>query len=200
MILLSGCGYWLNTPEFVMSSTKIKIPVFDSENKTYEMYVKEIKFWQKISKVDEKEQGVLLAYNLRDADPSGIKEKLFLELDLDVLAADDGVKKFLEYMDGIFLKDDLTKAYEDYVNFDMYRRESGATIVAYINGFEKRYNAMKGTDCKLPQAVLSFKLLDCAGISKQDRMFVLTGIDYSKKDTLFTQAKSALRKYVGEHW
>ena len=180
------------------STTKVKVPIFDSVNKPYEMYVKEIKFWQKLSKVDKKEQAVLLAYNLPDEDPSGIKEKLFLELDLDELCADEGVATFLAYMNDIFLKDDLTKAYEDYVKFDTFRRENGTTIVAYINDFEKRYNAIKTDDCKLPQAILSFKLLDCAGISKQDRLFVLTGIDYSQKTTLFTQAKTALKKYAGE--
>ena len=93
------------------STTKVKVPQFDSVNKSYEFYVKEIKYWQKLSKLEKGEQAVLLAYNLPDDDPSGIKEKLFLELDLDVLSADNGVEKFLEYMDGIFLKDDLTKTY-----------------------------------------------------------------------------------------
>ena len=105
-----------------MATTKIKVPEFDSVNKTYEMYVKEVKFWLKLTKVAKEEQAVLLAYNLPDNDPSGIKEKLFLELDLDTLSTDDGVKEYLEYMDAIFLKDDLTKTYEDYVEFDSYKR------------------------------------------------------------------------------
>ena len=86
------------------STTKIKVPQFDSVNKPYEMYVKEIKFWQKLSKVDKQEQAVLLAYNLPDNDPSGIKEKLFLELELDTLSADDGIDKFLKYMNDIFFE------------------------------------------------------------------------------------------------
>ena len=114
------------------STTKVKVPQFDSVNKSYEFYVKEIKYWQKLSKSEKGEQAVLLTYNLPDDDPSGIKEKLFLELDLDVLSADNGVKKFLEYMDGIFLKDDLTKTYEAYVKFDTYKRDNDTTIVGYI--------------------------------------------------------------------
>ena len=141
-----------------MASTKLKVPLFDSVNKPYEMYVKEIKFWQKLSKVEKQEQGVLLAYNLPDNDPSGIKEKLFLELDLDVLSAQDGVDNFLKYMNDIFLKDDLTKTYEDYVKFDSYKREIDTTIVGYINEFEKRYNAIKKrtVNCRRLFCLLNF--------------------------------------------
>ena len=181
-----------------MATTKIKVPEFDSVNKTYEMYVKEVKFWLKLTKVAKEEQAVLLAYNLPDNDPSGIKEKLFLELDLDTLSTDDGVKEYLEYMDAIFLKDDLTKTYEDYVEFDSYKRPVDVKIVAFINEFEKRYNRIKKDDCKLPEAILAFKLLDAANISHQDRLFVLTGVDYTKKTTLFNQTKIALKKYAGE--
>ena len=95
-----------------MATTKVKVPVFDSVNKPYEMYSKQVKFWlllvSKGNKVDKSEQAVLLAYNSPDNDPSGIKEKLFLELDFSVLAADDGVTKYIMYMDNIFLKDDLS--------------------------------------------------------------------------------------------
>ena len=181
-----------------MATTKIKVPEFDSANKPYEMYVKEVKFWLKLTKVDKKEQAVLLAYNLPDNDTSGIKEKLFLELDLDELASEEGVKKYLEYMDAIFLKDDLSKTFEDYVKFDEYKRPVDVNIVSYINEFEKLYNYIKKEDCKLPQAVLAFKLLKSAEISHQDRLLVLTGINYAEKDTLFNQAKISLKKFAGE--
>ena len=191
-----------NHPWVIMATTKVKVPVFDSVNKPYEMYSKEVNFWltlvSKGNKVDKSEQAVLLAYNLPDNDPSGIKEKLFLELDLSVLASEDGVTKYMEYMDNIFLKDDLSKTFEDYVTFDEYKRPAEVNIVSYINEFEKLYNRIKKEDCKLPQAVLAFKLLKSAEISQNDRLLVLTGIDYSKKTTLFDQAKVSLKKFAGE--
>ena len=39
----------------------------------------------------------------------------------------------------------------------------------------------------LPQTILAFKWIDAAGLSDQDRNFVLTGIDYTKKDSLYEQ-------------
>ena len=60
-----------------MATIKLKVPEFDSVNKAYRMYVKEIQFWKSISKLDEKEKAVVLAYQLPDDDPSGVKEKLF---------------------------------------------------------------------------------------------------------------------------
>ena len=97
--------------------------------------------------------------------------------------------KHLAYMNEIFLKDDLTKTFEDYVKFDEYTRPSDVKIVPYINEFEKLYNYIKKEDCKLPRAVLAFNLLKSAGISHQDRLLVLiTGINYAQKTTLFNQA------------
>ena len=50
-------------------------------------------------------------------------------------------------------------------------------------------------DIKLPEQLLAFELLSNANISKQDKMLVLSGRDFSQKLTLFEQAKRSLRKF-----
>ena len=47
-------------------------------------------------------------------------------------------------------------------------------------------------------AVLEFKLLDGAKLNHRDRQLVLTGVDYTNRETLFEQMKKALRKFHGE--
>ena len=179
-------------------ATKVKVPQFDSVNKTYSRYVQEIEFWKVVSKVDKKEQGVILAYELPESDPSGMRDKLFHELPLDQLNCDDGVDNFISYMDNIFKKDDQTQAYEDCVQFDSYRRGKGVKIQDFFMEFDKLYNIAAKRDMRLPNTVLAFKLLDAAQLSKNDRMFVLTGIDFNHKESMYTQTKDALKKFAGQ--
>ena len=47
-----------------MASVKIKVPKFDSVNKPYVRYIQETEFWKVVSKIDKKEQAVMLAYEL----------------------------------------------------------------------------------------------------------------------------------------
>ena len=50
---------------------------------------------------------------------------------------------------------------------------------------------------KLPQSVLAFKLLDGTLLQHKDRQLVLTAVDYSNVETLFSQMKVTL-KFSGE--
>ena len=51
----------------------------------------------------------------------------------------------------------------------------------------------------IPSPILAFMMLKKAGISADDKKLVLSGMDYSKKDTLYEQAKKSLRKFKGDH-
>ena len=44
---------------------------------SYAMYIQEIEFWKVVSKIDVKAQAVMLAYELPENDPSGIRDKFF---------------------------------------------------------------------------------------------------------------------------
>ena len=180
---------------------KVKVPQFDSVKKPYSRYKSEIDFWKVCSKLEAKEQGVILAYELPEDDPSGIRDKLFNELTIEKLNCDDGLKNFTDYMDKLFLKDNNTQKYEDYVKFDNYRRSGDQKIQDFINEFDKLYNiCARNTSLQLSETIRAFKLLDAANLNKQDRMFVLTGVDYSQENTLYTQMKDALKKFTGEQF
>ena len=180
------------------ASVKVKVPHFDSVNKPYARYIQEIEFWKVVSKIDKKEQGVILAYEITENDPSGIRDKLFHEVHLSELNCDNGVDNFIAYMDKLFKKDDETQAYEDYVQFDSFRRGKGVKMQDFLMEFDKFYNIAAKRDMKLPPTVLAFKLLDAVQLSKHDIMFVLTGIDFSKKEIMYGQTKDALKKFAGQ--
>ena len=49
----------------------------------------------------------------------------------------------------------------------------------------------------LPSEILAFKLLKKANITKEERLLVLTGMNYEQKFTLYEEAKS-LKKFKGD--
>ena len=110
-------------------------------------------------------------------------------MNLTKLNAEDCVTVFKNYMDKLFKKDDQTEAYVCYVLFDSFRRKPKQKLQDFLIEFDKLYNRSASRDMKLPSTVLAFKLLDAAGLSKTERSFVLTGMDFSKKEQLYEQAQ-----------
>ncbi|KAL5015623.1 hypothetical protein ScPMuIL_007293, partial [Solemya velum] len=51
---------------------------------------------------------------------------------------------------------------------------------------------------KLPSEILAFKLLRKANITKEEKMLVLTGMNYENKNTLYEEAKKSLKKFKAE--
>ena len=78
------------------------------------------------------------------------------------------------------------------------RRESNQTMTDFISKFDQKYNKIVKLNMTLPSAVLAFMLLKKANISKSEKMLVLTGMDYNKKEELYDQAKKSLLKFKGE--
>ena len=92
-------------------------------------------------------------------------------------------------MDKLFKTDDLAEHYDEYVKFDSFKRKKDHNLSDFINEFEKLHNVVKKQEMTLPQTILAFKLIDAAGLSDEDRKFVLTDIDYTKKDSFYEQTK-----------
>jgi transposase InsO family protein len=173
-------------------------PAFNSGTKPYSRWVEEVKAWKSLTDLDKKKQGLAIALSLEETDPSGIRDKVFSDLEIAKLETDDGVAELLKFMDKIFKKDDLSEAYEVYTDFDRFRRDEKMTMDMYVMEFEKRYNKTKKFKMDLPQSVLCFKLLEGANLANKDRQLVLTGVDYAKDTTLFTQMGTSLRKFFGQ--
>jgi hypothetical protein len=49
----------------------------------------------------------------------------------------------------------------------------------------------------LPTEILAFKLLRSAGLRQEEKLVVLTGMDYDKRDTIFEKAQKSLKKFKG---
>jgi hypothetical protein len=65
----------------------------DFRKKSYERYRQELNAWKEVTEVEKKKQGIAVALTLPEEHESGIREKVFDEMDLNVLKAEDGLQK-----------------------------------------------------------------------------------------------------------
>ena len=168
------------------------------EDKPYEHYIEELKAWTFVTDLAKEKQGPAVALSFSENDPSHIRAKIFSDLKIEGLEKETGMAALVEFMDKLFKKDELTEVYEYYVSFDRYKHSQGESVEGYIMEFEKRYSKTKNYGMELPQNVAAFRLLDRTMLDHKDRQFVLTAVNYNKKDTLFMQMKNAVKKFLGE--
>ena len=178
----------------IMATVRIKIPTFNSDTDEYDTYMHEVDMWKIIGKIDKKEQAMMLVYELNKDDSSGIRDKIMNELSLDELNKDDGLDKYVKYMDDHFKKDDSVATYEAYLNFEQCKKKDDEEIKTYILRYDKQSNIARKKKVTYPKLVLALKLLDNCRLSDVDRKLVLSEMDFSKED-VYDKTKSALVKY-----
>ena len=164
----------------------------------YESYKNELLAWESATDVDKKKRGVAVALSLPVDHPLDIRSKVFSEIATADLNKDDGLKTLIAFLDQELKKDDLTDAIEKWEDFEEFTRSKDQSITDFISQFEQKHNKLQKKDIKLPPAIVAFKLIKAAKISKEERLMVLSGMNFEEKDQLFVQAKKALRKYMGE--
>ena len=181
-------------------SMKIDPPDF-RKCKNYERYKQELKAWRLVTDVPKKKQGIAIALSLpADGDEeTGIREKVFEELDLGDLEKDTGLDTLITFFDKHLGKDNIADSFEKFEDFEDYSRKTEVSIVEYIKNFDQKYNRLVKLKMSLPAPVLAFKLLKRANITKEQRMLVLTGMDFEQAESLFDQAKASLKKFLGDN-
>ena len=177
------------------TSTRVKVPTFNSDTDEYDTYINEVNMWQIIGKVDKKEQAMMLIYSLSKEDSSGIRDKIMNELSLTDLNKEEGMDKYINYMNEHFKKDDSVATYEAYLNFERCRKSGDEEIKSYIMRFDKQSNIAKKKKVTYPNLVLAFKLLDNCLLTEVDRKLVLSEMDFTKEDEVYERTKKALLKY-----
>ena len=78
-------------------------PSFISETKSLETYSKDLKIWALLTSVANEKQA-LMVFHYLDWDPSGIKEKVDVQIEEETLQSEDGMNKLLEFFEPIYKK------------------------------------------------------------------------------------------------
>lgn len=178
-------------------TTRINPPTF-LKSKNYERYRQELTAWREITDLAKDKQGIAIALSLPEEDESQIREKVFDQIPIDDLKSDDGLTVLLNFLDKHLAKDDLTDSLEKFEDFDDFYRNEAQSIHEYVAEFDTKYRKIEKKKMILPPEILAFKLLRKARITKEEKMLVLTGMNYENKNTLYEEAKKSLKKFKGD--
>ena len=177
-------------------TTRINPPTFNKE-KNYERFKQELLAWKEITDLRQDKQGIAIALSLPEEDESKIREKVFDQIPLDDLKSEDGFTVLLNFLDQHLAKDDLSDSLEKFEDFEDFKRAEGQSINEYVATFDAKYRKVKKKKMTLPSEILAFKLIRKANITKEEKLLVLTGMNYDNKGTLYEEAKKSLKKFKG---
>ena len=178
------------------TQAKLPPPVYKA-GRSYRIYKTELLLWSAATTVPAKQQAAAIVLSLPDDGACRLRTIILERLPLEKLTADKGLEEVIGVLDELLGKDELEECLTDFEEFEDYRR-SNEPVNEYIIVFETKYNRVKDKGITLPPEVLAFKLIRGANISAEDRKIVLTGLDYTKKEELFNQGKTALKKFCGK--
>ena len=83
----------------------------------------------------------------------------------------------------------LLTAWKKFEEFEDFERQVEMGITEYIASFDSLYRKIEKLNMKLTMEILEFKLLRKANIGKEEKLLVLTGMNYEHKETLYEEAK-----------
>ena len=179
-------------------STSRYVPPPSLSGKSYEQYSIELDLWESITEVAKEKQAGTVAFSLPEEHESRIREKVFNELKLEDLNKAEGLKTLKDFLDKHLKKDDLTDRWLKYDDFDECKRSDGQSVDDFIVTFDEKYNKIKKGGSQIQEDILAFMMLKRARLSKEERLLVVSGMDYTKKTELYEQAKTSLRKFKGD--
>ena len=157
----------------------------------------ETQAWTVVTEMSKEKQAVAVALSLPEDDERKIKEKVFGELQLDVLSSENGMGVLFKFLDKYLLEDELMNSWNKFEDFEKFERKPGQNIREYVADFDLKFRKLEKLNIKLPSEILAFKLLKNANLRKQERMIVLTGVNFADKENMYKQTKHTLRKFMG---
>ena len=168
-------------------------PRFTSWN--FERYKLELQAWSEVTNVSNAKQGAVIALSLPEDDKHQIREKVFSGLSLDDLTREGSLNILIKFLDGYSGKDELVDSIDKFEEFENFERANKQSIRDYIASFDLKYRKLEKLNIMLSPEILAFKLLRKAKLSKEMRMLVLTGINFSNRNELYEDIKCSLREF-----
>ena len=166
-------------------------------SKSYELYKQELLAWREVTEVCRSKQGIVIALTLPNEEPFKVRENVLNNLSLDELKGENGLDTLIQYLDVYLGKDDLSDRFEKYEDFENFQRTNGQNIREFIADFDSKYRKLLKMSINLPPEILAFKLLKTVNITKHQKMLVLTGVNFSNKETIYEDMKQSLMKFIG---
>ena len=118
--------------------------------------------WDEFTTVEAKKKGTAFFLELREGKVKNTVRSLGKEL----ISSETGLAQIIAKLDTIYQEDDALVSYRVYSKFEKFMRPEDMQLQTYISVFEKMVADLKKQQIVLPEAVLAYRLLNSANMSK----------------------------------
>ena len=180
-------------------SIKINPPDLKSA-KNYECFKNELLLWQSLTSLEPTKQAGCVALNLPNDCPfaKDIRTKVMEKMTVQQLKAETGFDDLIKVLDEELLQPEIEQAVEDWDNLENRFKSDSETIDEFVNDFERLLSRVENKGAKLPSCVKCFMMLKRIKLSHEERLIVLSKLDFDNKDDLFTDVKKCLKLLKGK--
>ena len=158
------------------------------------IYVASLRRWSRIGGVEPELQADVVLMHAPQQFPELYME-LEAELGESILDNKNGIDliiKSLETRFGVNKQADLIKHFN---KFTSTVRKHNQDLLSYVNAFDLAYFDLKKMEEELSQTFLALFLLTNANLSDVDFQIITSQLDFNEKESLYSEAKSALRRH-----
>ena len=141
-----------------------------TDGKDYLTWKKEVQIWKLGTTAKDTQQAPRLVGFME-----GKAHEAALQISADELGSSDGVKKLLEGLDLVFLKDSTQSLFQAIESFEQYFRSPSESIDEYIREFEQRYKKLKElrkNQEAYEDGIKAFKLLHQANLKPEQKRLI----------------------------
>ena len=122
------------------SSSHSGPPILAIDGRNYEEWKKLVKMWARFTKYEKAKLASVIAVQSLTGEARSIALAM---ADTDI-ESEDGMKKLLENLDKLYLKDQDTRDYECWKKIITYKRPEGASVLSYCAEFRRLRTERKG--------------------------------------------------------
>lgn len=162
------------------------------DDTVYEEYKSRVRVWETATSVDEKKRAAKLIMSME-----GNAERHALQLDIETLKTETGVKVLLQELDKLYLKDVTQSAFESIDDFINFKRTADTSMGDYCRAFRQRHARLQQkrntTNPIFEDGVLAYYLLSQAGLSEDQKLLIRA----TTTKLTFDDMEAALKRTYG---
>ena len=168
--------------------------------KNYECFKNELQLWMRLTAIDKEKQAGCVALTLPNDCPfaKDIRTKVLEKLTVEQLSAPDGMTSLLKVLDDELQQPEIQQAVEDWDLLESRTKSDSESVDEFITDFERLVNRVENKGAILPACVKAFMMLKRIELSHEERLVILSKLDFDKKDNLFNDLKKFLKLFCGK--
>ena len=152
-----------------------------------------MKLWEMATNIVKAKQAPTVFLTLEDKAREAI-----LEMDLDTLNTENGMKLLYEKLDELYKGDENQEAFHAFESFETYKRPKEMSVGDYLIEFDRLVAELKANAIVLPEPVLAYRVLKSADVNSEEEKIIRATVKELKLKDMSEQLRKVMKSYTEE--